>query len=71
MWQVATLLVALGVAAFWFVVLRPQAIGGPASYVLVSGHSMLPTLRDGDVLLACLAGALVFAFVLGSGRRAD
>ena len=146
----------LALVTFWFFELRPQALGGPAGYALVSGTSMLPTMHTGDVvivqradhytigdviaykvpkgqtgagaqvihrivggneregfvvqgdnrtapdiwhprphdvvgrlwlriphgetalrylraplLLACLAGALVFAFVLGSGRRAD
>ncbi len=35
----------------WFLVLRPTALGGPASYIFVSGSSMLPTLETGDLVL--------------------
>jgi signal peptidase I len=42
-------LLALTVA--WFVLLRPSFIGGPASYVMVSGESMEPTLSSGDLVV--------------------
>jgi signal peptidase I len=41
----ATLVVA------WVVLLRPQNLGGPAGYEIVSGTSMVPTLADGDVVV--------------------
>jgi signal peptidase len=44
--------VTLGLAVVWFVVLRPVALAGPTDYVIVSGHSMEPTLRTGDVAVA-------------------
>lgn len=46
--------VALGLvfAALWFLFLRPASLGGPATYVIVSGESMLPSLNSGDLVLA-------------------
>jgi signal peptidase I len=43
----------LAIAAFagWFVLLAPTSIGGPATYVLVSGTSMEPTLQTGDFVI--------------------
>lgn len=35
----------------WFFVLRPVSLGGPASYVMVSGVSMEPTLYSGDLVI--------------------
>jgi signal peptidase I len=41
----------LAALAVWFVGFRPEPLGGPASYVMVAGTSMLPTLRTGDVVV--------------------
>ena len=35
----------------WFFYLRPTVLAGPASYVIVSGVSMEPTLIDGDLVV--------------------
>ncbi len=44
------LLLAAGLLA-WFVLLRPAALGGPASYLWVTGVSMQPTLESGDFVV--------------------
>jgi signal peptidase len=44
------LVVAL--AAAWFVTLRPAPLGGPAAFVVVSGHSMEPELSAGALVVA-------------------
>jgi signal peptidase I len=46
------LAVSFVLVAGWFFFLRPEFLGGPAAYVLVSGNSMLPTLEDGDFVVA-------------------
>lgn len=47
------LLLAAGVLALaaWLAFLRPSFLGGPMSYIVVSGVSMEPTLRTGDLAL--------------------
>ena len=50
--RVARTCLALGLAAAWLVLLRPQNLGGPAAYVIVAGDSMQPSLRTGDLVVA-------------------
>ncbi|MGH2489690.1 MAG: signal peptidase I [Candidatus Limnocylindria bacterium] len=42
----------LAAALAWLVFLRPQVLGGPAAYVVVSGNSMEPTLSAGSLVIA-------------------
>lgn len=44
-------LLAIAALAAWFVFLRPVGLGGPASYIFVSGVSMQPTLVTGDLVV--------------------
>ena len=48
---VAQTAITLVLVAAWFVLLRPTALGGPASFVLVTGCSMCPTFSPGDVVV--------------------
>ena len=43
------------VLAVWAVALRPQALGGPALYIVVRGSSMVPTYQNGDLVVAVSA----------------
>jgi signal peptidase I len=50
-WNGARWIVALALVVFWFLALRPQGLGGPAEFVMVSGHSMEPTMHTGDLVV--------------------
>ncbi len=41
----------LVLAVFWWNLYRPQLVGGPAAYAMVSGRSMESTLEDGDLVI--------------------
>ena len=42
----------IGVFGLWFVLFRPTTLGGPASYEVVAGGSMQPSLDSGDLVIA-------------------
>lgn len=42
---------AVGVFLAWFLLLRPSFLGGPVSWVRVTGVSMEPALEDGDLAI--------------------
>jgi signal peptidase len=50
-WEIASILLAIAACVLWAMFLRPQSLGGPAAYVLVSGHSMNPLYHTGDLIL--------------------
>jgi signal peptidase len=50
--RIAVTAAFVALALAWAVFLRPQALGGPAAYVIVSGKSMEPTLKNGDLVVA-------------------
>ncbi len=51
--MIGRLLRAVAVVAFagWFLVLRPQGLGGPAGWILVAGESMEPTIHPGSLVI--------------------
>jgi signal peptidase len=59
----------VGCALLWFLTLRPATLGGPATYLLVAGGSMEPTLRSGDLVVALAADAYAIGDVVAF--RAD
>jgi signal peptidase I len=44
-------LALIALAAAWFITLRPQFLGGPTAYILVTGESMEPTLHSGSLVV--------------------
>jgi signal peptidase I len=62
---------ALTIAAAWFVLLRPQHLGGPAAYVIVAGDSMLPGLHSGDLVVAMSKQAYAVGDVIVYAIPAD
>ena len=50
-WEVVSILLVIAACVFWAMFLRPQSLGGPAGYILVSGHSMNPLYHTGDMIL--------------------
>jgi signal peptidase len=49
--RLAELAVGLVVIALWALTLRPASLGGPATYVVIRGDSMLPTFHSGDLVV--------------------
>lgn len=49
--RIASLAITVAFVAVWFVGLRPSALGGWVSYVVIRGDSMLPTYQTGDLVV--------------------
>ena len=58
---------ALGAAflLFWVLTLRPTSLGGPATYLVVRGDSMLPGFHSGDLAVLQAAGGYAAGDVVG------
>jgi signal peptidase I len=58
--------------AAWAIFLRPGFLGGRATYVIVAGHSMEPTLRTGDLVVTLRQRTYrrgdVIAYHIGKGQ---
>ena len=52
--QIAGWVFTVAAVLGWIFFLRPQNLGGPAAYVMVSGESMEPTYETGDFVVARL-----------------
>lgn len=52
MTRVVATAATLALVVVWALLLRPQLLGGPAAYVIVSGKSMEPALLNGDLVVA-------------------
>jgi len=50
-YRVATITIIAVVVMLWAVTLRPQILGGPATFVAVRGSSMVPTYLHGDLVV--------------------
>jgi signal peptidase I len=49
--RIASLVLLALLVLGWAATLRPVALGGPATYVVVTGQSMEPTYHDGDLVV--------------------
>ena len=72
--EVLETMATIVVALVWFVGLRPVALGGPASYIVVRGYSMSGSLAPGDLVVTFAQGsysvgdAIVYHAPMGAGR---
>jgi signal peptidase len=49
--RILVIVTTIAFVAAWALLLRPQSLGGPAAYVIVSGESMEPRLETGDLVV--------------------
>lgn len=63
--QIVELAFGLAVLALWAVTLRPTSLGGPATYVVIRGDSMLPVFHSGDLVVLRVAEGVAAGDVVG------
>jgi len=63
--RILELTAAIGLAAAWALTLRPPSLGGPATYIVVRGDSMLPDYHSGDLVVLHAASAYGAGDVVG------
>ena len=75
-WRAARLIIGWLITgmllATWFLLFRPQVLSGPASYVGVSGVSMTPRMRNGDMAIVEKQSSYhvgdIIAYRIGAGE---
>lgn len=63
--RLAELTVGLALIGAWALTLRPVSLGGPATYVVVRGDSMLPGFHSGDLVVLQAAAGYEVGDVVG------
>lgn len=56
-WGIVKTTVFVAAVVLWAIFLRPQFLGGPAQFILVSGTSMKPQMQTGDLVLVTRSSA--------------
>jgi signal peptidase len=59
------LVAGIALATAWALTLRPTSLGGPATYVVVRGDSMLPDFHTGDLVVLQAASSYGAGDVVG------
>ena len=60
--ELATFVVFVGA---WALFLRPTSLGGPATYIVIRGDSMLPGYHSGDLVILQAAGSYAAGDAIG------
>ena len=63
--RILELVAGIALATAWALTLRPTSLGGPATYVVVRGDSMLPDFHTGDLVVLQAASSYGAGDVVG------